>query len=57
MACTPQETSLFETTAIVLLIVWLLGLLSSTMLGGAIHLLFIVAVMLIALGYVDGRRI
>jgi hypothetical protein len=57
MACTAQETSLFETIAIVLLIVWLLGLLSSTMLGGAIHLLFIVAVMLIALGYVDGRRI
>ena len=57
MAGTAQETSLYETIAIVLLILWLLGLVTSTMLGGAIHMLFVVAIMLIALGYVDGRRI
>jgi len=57
MAGTAQETSLYETIAIVLLILWLLGLVTSTMLGGVIHMLFVVAIMLIALGYVDGRRI
>jgi len=48
---------LLETIAIVLLIVWMLGLVTSTMLGGVIHILFVVAVMLILLAYVDGRRL
>jgi hypothetical protein len=57
MAGTARETSLYETIAIVLLILWLLGLVTSTMLGGVIHMLFVVAIMLMALGYVDGRWI
>jgi hypothetical protein len=48
---------LFEIIAIVLLLLWLLGLSTSTMLGGAIHVLFVIAILLIFLAFVDGRRI
>ena len=48
---------MYETIAIVLLILWLIGLVTSTMLAGGIHVLLVFAVLLIALGYVDGRRI
>lgn len=49
-----QEPPLFETIAIVLLVLWLLGLLTATLLGGLIHVLFIVAVLMIVLAYVNG---
>lgn len=44
---------MLETIAIALLILWLLGLVTSTLAGGAIHILFVVAVVLILLAYVD----
>jgi hypothetical protein len=49
-----QEPPLFEAIAIVLLILWLLGLVTSTVMGGIIHVLFVVAVIMILLAYVDG---
>ncbi len=48
---------MFEFIAIVLLLLWLLGLVTSTMLGGAIHVLFVIAILLIALAFIAGRRI
>jgi len=44
------------TIAIVLLILWLLGLVSSYTLGGAIHLLLVVALVMIVLNILDGRN-
>lgn len=52
---TTEDPPLFEAIAIVLLILWLIGLVTSTMFGGLIHVLFIVAVLLIVLAYVNGR--
>ena len=46
---------MLETIAIALLILWLLGLVTSTLPGGVIHILFVGAVVLILLAYVDGR--
>jgi hypothetical protein len=44
------------TVAVVLLILWLLGLVSSYTLGGFIHVLLVVAVIMILLNLITGRR-
>ncbi len=48
---------MIETILIVLLILWLLGLVTSTTFGGLIHVLLVVALILIVLRLVRGRRI
>ena len=45
------------TLAVVLLILWLLGLVSSYTLGGFIHILLVVAVVMILVNIISGRRI
>ena len=45
------------TIAIVLIILWVLGLVSSYTLGGFIHILLIAAVILIVVRLIQGRRI
>ena len=42
--------------AVVLLVLWLLGLVSSYTIGGFIHLLLVVAVVLFLVGVIQGRR-
>jgi len=44
------------TIAVVLLILWLLGLVTSYTLGGFIHVLLVVAVIVILLNLITGRR-
>lgn len=44
------------TIAVVLLVLWLLGLVSSTTLGGFIHILLVVAIVMILLQVISGRR-
>ena len=48
---------MLETIAIVLLILWGLGLVSSYTLGGFIHLLLVLALIVIAIRVIQGRRI
>ncbi|MCF7785489.1 MAG: lmo0937 family membrane protein [Prosthecobacter sp.] len=45
------------TIAIVLIILWLLGLVTSTTIGGFIHILLVLAVIFILLRIIQGRRI
>jgi hypothetical protein len=45
------------TIAVVLLILWLLGLVTSYTLGGFIHVLLVVAVIVILLNLITGRRV
>ncbi len=45
------------TIAVVLLILWLLGLVSGYTIGSLIHLLLVVAVVLFLVGLVSGRRV
>ena len=47
---------MLETLAIVLLVLWLLGLVSSYTMGGFIHILLVVAVVMILVRFVSGRR-
>ena len=45
------------TIAVVLLILWLLGLVSSYTVGGFIHVLLVIAVVMILLRIISGRRL
>jgi hypothetical protein len=44
------------TIFVILLVLWLLGLVSSYTLGGFIHILLVVAVVILLLNLIQGRR-
>jgi hypothetical protein len=44
------------TIAVVLLILWLLGLVTSYTLGGFIHILLVVAIVMVLVNLISGRR-
>jgi len=44
------------TLAVVLIVLWLLGLVSSYTLGGFIHILLVIAIVVILLNIIGGRR-
>ena len=44
------------TIAVVLLVLWLLGLVSGYAIGGLIHILLVVAVIMVLLRVIQGRR-
>jgi len=44
------------TIAIVLILLWLLGLLSGYAIGGFIHILLVIAVIMILVNLLNGRR-
>ena len=46
-----------QTIAIVLILLWALGLVSGYALGGLIHLLLVIAIIVFALRLFSGRRI
>lgn len=48
---------MLETIVVVLVILWLLGLVSSYTMGGFIHVLLVVAVVVILIRLVQGRRL
>jgi hypothetical protein len=45
------------TIAVVLLVLWLLGLVSSFTMGGFIHVLLVIAVVVVLLRVIQGRRV
>jgi hypothetical protein len=45
------------TIAVILIILWLLGIVSATTMGGFIHVLLVIAVVLILLRLIGGRKI
>jgi len=45
------------TLAVVLLILWLLGVVSSYTMGGLIHVLLVIAIVVILLRVISGRRV
>ena len=44
------------TIAVVLIILWLLGLVTSYTLGGVIHVLLVVAIVMVLISFFTGRR-
>jgi len=47
---------MLTTIAVILLVLWLLGLVSSYTLSGFIHVLLVVALVMLIISFVSGRR-
>lgn len=48
---------MLETIAIILIILWLLGFVSSYTMGGFIHVLLVIALVVIVIRLLQGRRL
>lgn len=48
---------MLTTIAIVLIVLWALGLVTSTTMGGFIHVLIVIAVVMILIRLIQGRKI
>ena len=48
---------MLTTIAIVLIVLWLLGMVTSTAIGGFIHILLVVAIIMILVRLIQGRRV
>jgi hypothetical protein len=44
------------TIAVVLIVLWLLGLVTSYTMGGVIHILLVIAVIMVLVNVIQGRR-
>jgi uncharacterized protein DUF5670 len=51
-----ENMDLLWTLAVILLILWLLGLVTSFTLGGFIHILLVVAIVVVLIRVIQGRR-
>ena len=48
---------MLQTIAVVLVILWLLGFVTSYTMGGFIHILLVIAVVMISIRLIQGRRV
>jgi hypothetical protein len=44
------------TVAVVMIVLWALGLITSTTMGGFIHMLLVIAAIVVIAGFISGRR-
>jgi hypothetical protein len=52
----PKGTNMLWTIFVILLVLWLLGLVSSYTMGGFIHILLVIAVVILIINLIQGRR-
>ncbi len=52
-----KEKNMLELLAIILIVLWLLGMVSSYTLGGFIHILLVIAVIMLLIRLIQGRRV
>ena len=48
---------MLETIAIILIVLWLLGLVSSYTMGGFIHVLLVIAIVVVLVRLIGGRKV
>ena len=48
---------MLETIAIILVVLWALGLISSFSMGGFIHVLLVIAIIVVLIRVIQGRRL
>jgi hypothetical protein len=53
----PRRVNMLETIAIILIILWLLGVVSGYTLGNFIYVLLVIAIVLFLVRLVSGRRV
>ena len=51
-----KENNMLWTIAVILAILWLLGLVSSYTMGGLIHILLVVALVVVVIRVIQGRK-
>ena len=51
-----EETSMLETLAVILVLMWLLGMVTSYTMSGFIHLLLLLALVVVVIRLLSGRR-
>jgi len=51
-----RRIAMLYTLAVVLVILWFLGLVSSYTMGGFIHILLVIAIVVVLLNVISGRR-
>ena len=44
------------TIAVILIVLWLLGLVTSYTMGGFIHIILVIAIIVVIVGFIQGRR-
>lgn len=54
---TEGARTVLYTIAIILLVLWALGLVSGTTIGGFVHVLLVIAVIMVLLQLISGRRV
>jgi hypothetical protein len=52
-----RRNTMLYTIAVVLVILWLLGMVSSVTMGGFIHVLLVIAIVVILLRVISGRKV
>ena len=57
LAASYGEAHMLESIAIILIILWVLGLVSSYTVGGFIHILLVIAIIVIVLRVIQGRGV
>jgi Family of unknown function (DUF5670) len=55
-ALSANQTIMLYTIALILIILWLLGLVTGTTMGGFIHVLLVIAVVVVLLRVISGRK-
>jgi len=51
-----KEDPMLWTIAVILIVLWALGLVSSYTMGGFIHILLVIAIVVFLVGIISGRR-
>ncbi len=51
-----KENKMLYTIAVILIVLWLLGLVTGYAIGGFIHILLVIAVIMILVNVISGRR-
>jgi hypothetical protein len=52
----PREYFMLYTIAVILLVLWLLGLVSGYTIGGFIHVLLVIALVMVLANFITGHR-
>ena len=52
-----KEALMLWTIFVILLVLWLLGMVSSYTMGGFIHILLVVAIVVVLINLIQGRRV
>ena len=52
-----KESAMLWTICVILIILWLLGLISGYTLGGFIHILLVIALVVVVIRLIQGRKV